>query len=191
MPPTDPDLDAVRALQAGDERALDELMGKYKGPLFGVIYRSTGDQELSRDLLQETFVRCYFGINQFKPKAKFVTWLYSIALNLCRDYARSRRHREARMTQSFTEADLETQSFTHGVTVVSPDKEVESREALDHLGLEISQLPPDLRSALVLFALEGRSQQECAEILRCSPKAVETRVHRARKILEKKLRPLH
>ena len=91
---TDLDLPLVRALQEGDESALNELIRKYQEPLFRFIWRYTGDEETARDLLQETFVRLYFGIRRFKPRAKFATWLYSIAMNLCRDYARS-KHRQA------------------------------------------------------------------------------------------------
>jgi RNA polymerase sigma factor, sigma-70 family len=81
---TDLDLPLVQALQAGDESALNKLIRKYQEPLFWFIWRYTGDEETARDLLQETFVRLYFGIRRFKPHAKFATWLYSIAMNLCR-----------------------------------------------------------------------------------------------------------
>ena len=79
---TDLDLPLVQALQAGDESALNKLIRKYQEPLFWFIWRYTGDEETARDLLQEAFVRLYFGIRRFKPHAKFVTWLYSIAMNL-------------------------------------------------------------------------------------------------------------
>jgi RNA polymerase sigma-70 factor, ECF subfamily len=184
-PQTDLDLPLVRALQTGDERALNELIRKYQEPLFGFICRYTGDEETARDLVQETFVRLYFGIRQFKPRAKFATWLYSIAMNLCRDHARSKHRRQTYATESLDAGDVhrEVPSEDRG-----PAANVESREGLAALEKAIHELPHDLRVALLLFTIEGRSPQECAELLGVSAKAVETRVYRARKRLENKLR---
>ena len=102
---TELDLPLVRALQAGNESALNELIRKYQAPLFRFIWRYTGNEETARDLLQETFVRLYFGIRRFKPHAKFSTWLYSIAMNLCRDYARSKQRRQSYATESLDADD--------------------------------------------------------------------------------------
>jgi RNA polymerase sigma factor (sigma-70 family) len=180
----DLDLPLVRALQAGDESALNELIRKYQEPLFRFICRYTGDEETARDILQETFVRLYFGIQRFRPRAKFVTWLYSIAMNLCRDYARSKQRR-----QSFATESLDASNVHRNVPAANrgPTADVESHERLANLQKAIEELPHDLRTTLLLFAVEGHSQQECAELLGVSTKAVETRVYRARKILEKKI----
>ena len=180
----DLDLPLVHALQAGDESALNELIRKYQEPLFRFICRYTGDEETARDILQETFVRVYFGIQKFRPRAKFVTWLYSIAMNLCRDYARSKQRRQSYATESLDASDAH-----RNVPAAdrSPAADVESHERLANLQKAIEELPHDLRTTLLLFAVEGRSQQECAELLGVSAKAVETRVYRARKILEKKI----
>ena len=180
----DLDLPLVHALQAGDESALNELIRKYQEPLFRFICRYTGDEETARDLLQETFVRLYFGIRRFKPRAKFVTWLYSIAMNLCRDYARSKQRRQSYATESLDAIDVhrKLQAADRG-----PAAHLELHDRLVNLQKAIEELPHDLRTTLLLFAVEGRSQQECSELLGVSAKAVETRVYRARKILEKKL----
>ena len=180
---TDLDLPLVQALQAGDESALNKLIRKYEEPLFWFIWRYTGDEETARDLLQETFVRLYFGIRRFKPHAKFVTWLYSIAMNLCRDHARSKQRRQSYVTESLDAGDLHHEVADRGAAV-----DVESHERLEALERAIKKLPNDLRTALLLFAVEGRSQQECAELLGISAKAVEARVYRARKRLENTLR---
>jgi RNA polymerase sigma factor (sigma-70 family) len=113
-----------------------------------------------------------------------VTWLYSIAMNLCRDYGRSKQRRQSYATESLdaSEANRNVASADRG-----PAAHVESHERLANLQKAIEKLPHDLRTTLLLFAVEGRSQQECAELLGVSAKAVETRVYRARKILEKKI----
>src|SRR6478672_9567537 len=125
---TDLDLPLVRALQAGDESALNKLMRKYQEPLFWFIWRYTGDEETTRDLLQETFVRLYFGIRRFKPHAKFATWLYSIAMNLCRDYARSKQRRQSYATESLDAGDPHHELADRGAAA-----NVESHERLEAL----------------------------------------------------------
>jgi RNA polymerase sigma factor (sigma-70 family) len=180
----DPDLPLVRALQAGDESALNDLIRKYQESLFRFICRYTGDEETARDILQETFVRLYFGVRRFKPRAKFATWLYSIALNLCRDHARSKQRKQSYATESLDVGDLHRKVPS---TDRGPDADAASREQLAMLQKAIEELPHDLRTALLLFIIEGHSQRECAELLGISPKAVETRVYRARKILENKI----
>jgi len=182
--PNDPDLPLVRALQAGDESALNELIRKYQGQLLRLIHRFCGDAETARDLLQETFVRLYFQIHRFKPRAKFVTWLYAIATNLCRDHARSKRYRQSHVTDSLSTLDPH---YDLPAWEQDPAAAADSRERLMALENAIAQLPHDLRVALLLFSVEGRSQLECAELLGISAKAVETRVYRARKILENTL----
>ncbi|HZS18786.1 MAG TPA: sigma-70 family RNA polymerase sigma factor [Candidatus Udaeobacter sp.] len=183
--PTDPDLPLVRALQAGDQNALEELIRKYQEPLFRFIYRYAGDEQTARDLLQETFVRLYFNARKFKPRAKFSTWLYTIAANLCRDYARSSQQQKARMTISVETFDQDETRISD--TAALPSEALASAERLAAVQAAISELPHKLKTALILFSLENRSQAECAELLGVSAKTVETRVYRARRILGKKL----
>ncbi len=184
----DEDLPLVRALQAGDQNALEELIRRYQEALFRFIYRYTGDEETARDLLQETFVRLYLNVGRFKPRAKFSTWLHTIASNLCRDYVRSRKFRESRMTRSLDVLDKGNGPTELEPTVTTTARDlIVSREEVAAVDRAIGELPHQLKSAVILFCLEKRSQQECAELLGISVKAVETRVYRARKILAKKL----
>lgn len=186
---TDPDWPLVRALQEGDENALAELIQKYQQPFFRFICRYVGNEETARDILQETFVRLYFNARKFEPRAKFSTWLYAIAANLCRDYLRSRQRREAYLTTSF-EAFPESEPPLERDPSAGPAQPADilaGREQLAALEKAIGELPHKLKSALILFSIEGHSQQECADLLGVSVKTVETRVYRARKILEKNL----
>jgi RNA polymerase sigma factor (sigma-70 family) len=181
----DPDWPLVRALQQGDQNALTELIYKYEQRLFRFICRYIRDEEAARDLLQETFVRLYFNARKFKPRAKFSTWLHAIATNLCRDYSRSKQYRQARITFSSEALDRSETRIPSDVSM--PGDALVSAERLAALEAAISELPHKLKTALILFALENRSQAECAELLGVSAKTVETRVYRARKILEKKI----
>ncbi len=177
----DEDLPLVEALQAGNDAALDELMRKYKTPLFSFISRYVRNEADAEDLAQETFVRAYFHIRAFRPHAKFVTWLYTIATNLCRDHVRSRWTRNARQTQSLFEHE-EPEDLP--ALAASPDQRALVDEQLASVEKAISELPHDLRTALILTALEGLSHIEAAERLGITAKTVETRVYRARKRLE-------
>ena len=181
----DPDLALVAALAGGDESALTGLMDRYGEPIFHFIHRHVRNNEDARDLAQEVFVRLFFNAAKFKPEAKFSTWLWQIALNLCRDHVKSRPTRQAARTDSLSarEDDDEHPAREAAVENRTPSDAAQAREKLAALDAGMAALPHDLRTALVLTALERRSHQECAALLKTTPKAVETRVYRARKFL--------
>ena len=181
----DPDLELVEALAGGNESALTGLMNRYEKPIFHFIYRHIPSDEDARELAQEVFVRLFFNVGKFKPDAKFSTWLYQIALNLCRDHVKSQRTRQAAHTESLSARDDDDENPACDVAVENrtPSDEAQARERLTAVGEGMAALPHDLRTALVLTTLEQRSHQECATLLKITPKAVETRVYRARKLL--------
>ena len=181
---TDLDLPLVRALQEGDESALNELIRKYQEPLFRFIWRYTGDEETARDLLQETFVRLYFGIRRFKPRAKFATWLYSIAMNLCRDYARSKQRRQSYATESLDVGDAHREM----PAADRAPRPMQNRTRGWRLWKRQSRNFHTICGRRCCYLPSKAVQQECAELLGVSAKAVETRVYRARKCLENTLR---
>jgi RNA polymerase sigma factor (sigma-70 family) len=185
----DPDLPLIQELQRGNDSALDQLMRRHKEPLFRFIYRYVLNKEEARDLLQETFIRVYSKRDQFRPSARFSTWLYRIALNLCRDQARSRAGKQQRLTESLVIRSDEGKERERDITARSanPAEIVQTNEALLLVESTIQTLPHDLKVALILTVLEDRPQKECADLLGITIKAVETRVYRARKILETKL----
>jgi RNA polymerase sigma factor (sigma-70 family) len=185
----DPDLPLVRALQAGQDDALRILMDRHQRGIFRFIFRNIPNEADALELTQEVFVNAYFRIAQFRATAKFASWLYRIALNLCRDYARSRSYRDRSRTLS---ADLPVEGAEDRRKFISgqpgPDREAEDREKLFALEAAINELSSDLKEPLILTALEGFSQKQVAELLRISPKAVEMKVYRARKILLERMR---
>ncbi len=177
------DGEIMLALQCGQDKALDELMHRYKQPLFHFVTRYTRDEDTSYDIVQETFFRVYNKAESFNPAYKFKTWLYQISLNLCRDYARKKK------LQSFVSLDTWGNNDDEGSLhdILASDENIESltehRQTLKLLESQIDKLPHKLKTALILFALEDHSQEECARILGITPKTVEMRVYRARKIL--------
>ena len=177
------DGDIMLALQGGQDKALDELMRRYKNPLFHFVTRYTRDEDTSYDIVQETFFRVYNKAESFNPAYKFKTWLYQIALNLCRDHARKKK------LQSFVSLDSWKNSDDEGSLhdILASDENIESltehRQTLKLLESQIDKLPHKLKTALILFALEDHSQEECARILGITSKTVEMRVYHARKML--------
>ncbi len=186
------DLELITALQSGNESALTDIMKRYQEQLYRFIYRYVGNAAEAQDLLQETFVRVYFQCHRYQPRASFKTWLYQIALNLCRDHSRRNRWRRlwSRMLSgnealvpTYNEGDL-----THIATSSStPAEQVITADEMNQTLSAIESLPHVLKTAMILHVLEGNSQQECAEILGCTSKAIETRISRSRKILKQKL----
>ena len=184
----DPDLALVKALQSGEDRSLNELMDRHKEGLFRFLLRQVRNEADALELTMEAFVRAYFNIGKFQPKAKFSTWLYRIALNLCRDHLKSRAYQHSLQTVSF---DAPTEDKENpGMLLATdrgPDRSTASREELVALEQAIKELPEELKSVIILIALEERSQSEAAELLGISPKAIEMKAYRARKLLLKKM----
>lgn len=179
MTPDAADLDAddMRALQRGEDRALDRLMNRWQVPLRSFLYRHTQNEHDALDLAQETFVRVYRHRARFRPDARFSTWLFAIAYNLARDHAR--RHRR-RPNQPLETAPEQAES-RHPLTTE------DERERAGAVRAAIAALPEDLRAAVLLFEYEEKSHAEIAGIVGASAKAVETRLYRARQLLKKSL----
>ena len=179
----DSDKQLVKRLCAGESLVLNDLMQRYQEPLYNFVLRYIHDDHLAYDIVQETFVRVYTRATSFNPEFRFKTWLYQIALNLCRDRG---RRKALRSFFSFSEAEERQALFTGYDAGI--EKKNETKDDLAQLQKEIAKLPHKLKSALILFSLEEKSQLESAEILGVSPKTIETRVYRAKKILEKKMK---
>ncbi|WP_404425716.1 RNA polymerase sigma factor [Nibricoccus sp. IMCC34717] len=171
------DLADIQALQAGDDSALDRLMTRWQIPLRSFLFRLTQNEFDSHDLAQETFVRVYRNRDRFRQSARFSTWLFAIASNLARDRQRRLQVRNAVALDDAPE--LENPTHPRGTS--------EAEERIAAVRDAIATLPPDLRTALVLFEYEDRSHAEIAEITESSTKAVETRLYRARQQLRRAL----
>lgn len=171
------DSEEMRALQGGEDRALDRLMNRWQVPLRSFLYRHLQNEADAYDLAQETFLRVYQKRALFRPDAKFSTWMFAIAYNLARDAARSRSRKP---TQPLDEAPELSDGNEPSRTAEEKEREKAVRDA-------IAGLPEDLRAAVVLFEYEDKSHAEIAGIVGASTKAVETRLYRARNALKKSL----
>lgn len=167
------DEEIMLALQRGEHAALNQLMMRWQVPLRSFIYRSTRNEHDALDLAQETFVRVFQHRARYRAGARFSTWMFQIALNLTRDHARRTRRRP---TDPLEEVPEPATDFTPGHAVTDQEAAAAVRAA-------IGQLPADLREAVLLAEFEDLSHAEIAEIVDATPKAVETRLYRAREKL--------
>lgn len=168
----------VRAAQAGDVAAFEWLVRQHEERLFGFCCRWLRCMEDAREVCQDAFVRAWQALPEFEGRAKFSTWLYQIALNLCRDRAKTRATRQRESTialDAMVQVPLCPQQ--------APDASAEWRGEIQKLERGLAVLPEKLRAALMLTTMEGLSQTECAQVLNCSVRGVEGRVHRARQML--------
>jgi RNA polymerase sigma-70 factor (ECF subfamily) len=181
----DPDLEFIQALQRGEDSGLNELMARHKEAVFRFIVRYTQNETDAADLTEETFVKVYFSAHKFRAKAQVKTWIFTIATNLCRDRYRKRK-RHPHISLDSTESSGDELRLSHKDPTSA--QQAEFNEFTEAVEKGISELPHKLRTPFVLSALEDYSHEECAAILNCSPKAIETRIYRARKLLREWLR---
>ena len=174
-------------LREGDDLALNELMERWQKPLHSFILRYVGNHTDSIELAEETFVRVYHHRNRFNFKSKFSTWLLTIATNLCRHHARWRtRHPTISLDDTARMNEVSDEHLL--ISAEETPSALAGRSELAKLVKEeIEKLPHDLKAAILLFAYDNLSYAEIGEILGCTPKAVETRLYRVRKLLAKRL----
>lgn len=182
----DDDCAAMLRLKEGDDLALNELMRRWQLPLLSFIHRYIGNESEALDLAQETFVRVYESRHRYKPSARFSTWLFTIASNLCRNLIRWRGRHPA-VSLDAPDAYGRTAGESIGSDAWTPADNAERDELAAAVRAAIHDLPHDLKTAILLFEYEDLSHQEISGVLGCSAKAVETRLYRARKVLRERL----
>jgi RNA polymerase sigma-70 factor (ECF subfamily) len=176
----------MERLVQGHDGALDDLMERHGQRLFHYLLRQLSESE-AEDCTQETFVRIYLNRAKFRLGAKFSTWLYTIATNLAHDCQRRKaRHPEVSMDAE-SEGGGGTLLETMAGGGATPSEALQAGERAGQVRQAVQALPDELREALILYEYENLSQQEIAEVLQCTPKAVETRIYRARISLRKSL----
>ena len=168
--------------------SLQELYTKYGKLVYNLSLQYVQNKEDAEEITQDVFVAIHLSIDGFKEQSKISTWIYRITINKSLDFIRSknRKRRFAVLTSLFfadgNEAHVETSHFNN------PGVLMEQKEKLQHIYQFINELPPNQKTALILNKLENKSQQEIAEIMNLSPKAVESLIQRAKVGLEKKIK---
>ena len=178
----------MEKLQAGHDAALNDLMERHAAPVFHFLCRMVGNEDDANDLAQETFVRVFKSAKSFRAEQKFSTWLFTIAANLARNQFRWRsRHPNLSLDAENTETE-QTLGSTLPANSPAPNTEFLAAERAAAVRDAVKNLSEDLRAVIVLCEWEERSVAEAATILETTPKAVESRLYRARQILRQQLK---
>lgn len=166
-----------------DDLALNVIMDRWSSRVASFVFKMTGSHALANELAQETFVRIYQARARYQTKGSFSSYLFSIAANLVKNH---RRWQMRHPTVSLDDPEFAAQGgdVDHRK---DPRASIETSETLRTIMEAIFSLPVDLREAITLFIDEGLSYVEIAQVVGCTPKAVESRIYRARQILKTKL----
>lgn len=174
----------VQRSMEGDEEAFGALVKKYKAKVINMAFSFTRDREAADDLAQEIFIKAYYALGKFKFKSGFGTWLYRIAVNHIKDHLRKKK-KERHV--SFDDVRHESKLAEVEADRRDDAREKESRIRLLHQALQ--NLPQKYRLILTLRDVQGHSYEEIASILDLSSGTVDSRLHRARKMLREKIAP--
>lgn len=169
------DEELLRAVQNGDNDSLGALVQRWEQPLFRFVYRMVPSQDDARDVCQETFLRILKKSHRFRAGSRFSTWMYQIALNLCRDQAR--RARRWSLVLADTPALPEKAAGPQAATSKDATDVVDRHEKTAALQRALEELPPEQREVLVLKEFEGLKFREIAEILGCPESTVKSRMY--------------
>ncbi|MBU0567971.1 RNA polymerase sigma factor [bacterium] len=178
----DSDTELMEKVAKEDTAAFGEIMRRYQSPLFNFIYRTLSDYGEAEDLTQETFLGIYNSAKRYKPSAKFTTYLFKIARNLCLNRLRKRNR-----FWLFSLDDEEKIAEIQAEDSTRPDVIYEKKEAAAAIAEALSTLSENQRMAVALQRFHNLSYNEMAEVMGCSVSAVESLLFRAKQNLKTKL----
>jgi len=193
LPPPDSDAMLVERAVAGDQRAFELLVIKYQRRVERLISRMVRDTDLVPDIAQETFIRAFRALHQFRGDAQFYTWLYRIAVNTAKKFLLQLKHDPTVSESALTPRDEDDETFiarTEPSTEESPESLLAAKEISQVIDTVLAELPEDLRQALVLREMEGLSYEEIAVVFGCPIGTVRSRIFRAREAISVRVRPL-
>jgi RNA polymerase sigma-70 factor (ECF subfamily) len=192
--PSDTDLVLVERTVAGDQKAYELLVVKYQRRIERLIGRMVRDTDLVQDIAQETFIRAYRALAQFRGDAQFYTWLYRIAVNTAKkalvDLKRDPIVSESAL-RGGSDDDDETSAVGNELTSAeTPETVLAAKEIAATVNSAMEALPEELRQAVTLREIEGLSYEEIAEVMNCPIGTVRSRIFRAREAISAKVKPL-
>ncbi|MCU0694475.1 MAG: sigma-70 family RNA polymerase sigma factor [Polyangiaceae bacterium] len=174
----------VARLRARDEQAFNDLVRTYQRRVFGLVLRMLNNREEAEDLAQEVFVQIFKAIDQFRGDSKLSTWIYRIAINLCKNRSKylQRRHvHQQDDIEAFGDrAPMSTAKGTTAGSIARPDDMLVGMQVERVVQHAIAQLEPDFREALILRDVEDLSYEEIGQITGLPDGTVKSRIHRAR-----------
>ncbi|MFC4728463.1 RNA polymerase sigma factor RpoE [Coralloluteibacterium thermophilus] len=185
----DTDNALVQRFQAGDDAAFELLVRKYQHRIVALIGRYVHDWSEAQDVAQDTFIRAYRALGNFRGDSQFFTWLYKIAVNTAKNHLVSHNRRppaediDAADAVNFDAGDRLRDTDT-------PEQELQRQEIERTVAATVAELPQELRDAITLREVDGLSYEEIAERMGCPIGTVRSRIFRAREAIDARLRPL-
>jgi RNA polymerase sigma-70 factor (ECF subfamily) len=168
----------------GDSESFNELILRWERPIYALAYRTIGREEDARDVCQETFLRAFRALPAFRGQAKFSSWLYRIALNLCRDWIR--RERRTPLVETPEEVDGVERAEPSGATESIEDL-IARKDLIRAVERVMARLPEEQRTAIVLKEYHGLTFQEIADLVGCPLSTVKTRLYQGLTVVRREL----
>ncbi|MBU2570772.1 MAG: RNA polymerase sigma factor RpoE [Gammaproteobacteria bacterium] len=183
------DKDLVLRVQQGDKSAFDLLVIKYQYKIVQLVNRYVKDPSEAQDVAQESFIKAYRAIGNFRGDSAFYTWLYRIAINTAKNYLVARSRRSSDYEIDIDDAE-QIQNAPELKGMDTPEQHLLNEEILETIKAAIEKLPEEMRIAITLREFEGMSYEEIADAMECPVGTVRSRIFRAREAIDNKLTPL-
>jgi RNA polymerase sigma-70 factor (ECF subfamily) len=178
----DPDADLMLRVKQGDFAAFEELVNKYKQPVMNLVYRTLPDATEAEDLAQHVFLQVFKSAHRYEVSAKFTTWLFTIARNLCLNEIRRRsRHPADSLDETYADNDEQPIRQVEDARIFSPPETL--------LQGELEEKIEEQRTAILMCRGDELSYEDMAKVLECSVSATKSLIHRGRETLKQKLKP--
>ena len=181
------DLKTIRRCKRGEEAAFQEILERYRGPIYNLCYRMSRNPEDARDLAQEVFIKVFSLLDRFDEEYAFSSWLFRIATNHCIDHLRRNRLRFLSL-DGMSGPDGEEYEVQIPADTPGPDIVLQRKEALERLAEVIADLPPHYQAITLLRHDQQLSYEEIAEVLQLPLGTVKARIHRARNLIQQMLK---
>ena len=187
---TDPDAALMLRAKRGDRAAFAELVEKYKQPVMNFVFRSLRDEIEAEDLAQNVFLQAWKSRSRYRQTAKFSTWLFTIARNLCLNEIRRRsRHPAESIEEAHAEHEDQPRQQYEDKSQIAPPEKLLHGELAQKIEEALAELPENQRTAILLCRQDELSYEEIAGVLDCSLSATKSLIHRGRETLKEKLKP--
>ncbi len=186
------DVELVKKCQSGDTQAFNQLVTKYRGKAFAMIYNMVRNEQDAWDLAQDGFLKAWKSIGNFRGQSAFYTWLYRIMSNVSIDWLRKKKIEGAvELDDAIELKDIAAGSVTSPKAVLMPDEKIGHDEIRRRIDAALEKLSPEHRAVIVMKEIDGLQYHEIAAALDCSIGTVMSRIFYARKKLQTMLRDLH
>ena len=186
----DPDAALMLLVKQGDRAAFETLVDKYKQPIMNLVYRTLPDASEAEDLAQHVFLQVFKSASRYEVSAKFSTWIFTIARNLCLNEIRRRsRHPAESLDETYEEDEEQPCRQVEDKRVFSPPEALLKEELEEKIEHALALLPEKQRTAVLLCRQDELSYEQIAEVLGCTLSATKSLIHRARETLKQQLKP--